>query len=92
MVPTHSEVLLMRGHLRNYPDPFAFSRYAARPFAAFAAFAHPFDPNFNLSTLPARILVAAVHCWPLTGEFRHLADSRCQSGTGQSVATSPASM
>ncbi|WP_017926939.1 transposase, partial [Thioalkalivibrio sp. HL-Eb18] len=53
---------------------FAFAKYAARYLAAFA---YRFNRRFDLATLPARLLVAAVHCRPVPERVLRLADSRC---------------
>lgn len=51
---------------------FAFGQYAARYLAAFA---YRFNRRFDLATLPARLLVAAVHCPPTPLRSLQLAES-----------------
>lgn len=53
---------------------FGFSKYATRYLAAFA---YRFNRRFDLATLPARLLVAAVRCGPFPEPSLRLADSRC---------------
>ena len=61
--------------LKAAPDhAFAFSKYATRYLAAFA---YRLNRRFALATLPARLLVAALHCRPLPKQTLRLADSRC---------------
>jgi hypothetical protein len=62
----------LKTRLSGSNHTFAFGKYAARYLAAFA---YRFNRRFDLATLPARLLVAAVHCPPAPLRSLQLAES-----------------